>query len=67
MGIVLTISLFTKCDGVRISCCVRFVIPFKLSCAIMNVEIRLLINVLSSNFVLKIKSVMSIVNGNIFI
>ena len=25
------ISSFTKCDGVCISCCVRFLVPFKLS------------------------------------
>ena len=29
--IVSTISSFTKCDGVCISCCVRFLVPFTLS------------------------------------
>ena len=28
---VSTISSFTKCDGVCISCCVKFLVPFNLS------------------------------------
>ena len=44
--IVSTISSFTKCDGVCISCCVRFVVPFKLS-LFKNVEFKLFFPVLS--------------------
>ena len=43
---VSTISSRTKCDGVCISCCVRFLVPFKLSLFI-NVEFKLLFPVLS--------------------
>ena len=46
--IVSLISLFVKCDGVRISCCVRFLVPFKLS-LFMNVELKLLFPALSEN------------------
>ena len=46
--IVFTISSFTKCDGVCISCCVRFLVSFRLS-LFMNVEFKLLIPVLSGN------------------
>ena len=46
VAIVSTISLFTKCDGVCISCCVKILVPFKLSLFI-NVEFKLLFLVLS--------------------
>ena len=44
--IVSTISSFSQFDGVCISCCVRFLVPFKLSLFI-NVEFKLIIPVLS--------------------
>ena len=43
---VSTISSFTKCDGVCISCCVRFLVSFRFS-LYMNVEFKLLFPVLS--------------------
>ena len=43
---VSTISTFMKCNGVCISCCVRFRVPFKLSWFI-KVEFKLLFPVLS--------------------
>ena len=43
---VSTISSLTKCDGVCISCCVRFPVPFKLS-LLINVEFKLSFHVLS--------------------
>ena len=47
MGTVSTIASVAKCDGVSISFCFSFVVPFELSCVFMNVEFRLLLNVLS--------------------
>ena len=44
--IVSTISSLTKCDGVCISCCVRFLVSFKLS-SFINVESKLFFPVLS--------------------
>ena len=44
--IVSTTSSFTKCDGVCIICCARFLVSFKLSFFII-VEIKLLFPVLS--------------------
>ena len=38
--IVSTISLRTKCNGVCISCCVRFLVPFKLS-LFLDIEFQL--------------------------
>ena len=35
-GFVLTTSSFTKCDGVWISCCVRFLVQFNICCVLMN-------------------------------
>ena len=40
VAIVSTISSLTKCDGVCLSCCVRFLVPDKLSLFI-NVEFKL--------------------------
>ena len=44
--IVLTVSSFIKCDEVCKSCCVRFLVPLKLS-LFMNVEFKLLFPTLS--------------------
>ena len=46
VGTVSTICSLTKCDGFCTSCCVRFLVPFKLSCFI-NVEFELLFPFLS--------------------
>ena len=43
---VSTISSLTNCDGVCISCCIRFLVPFKLSLFI-KVEFKLIFPVLS--------------------
>ena len=43
--VIVTISSLTKCDGVCISCCVRFLVPIKLS-LLINVEFKLLFPVL---------------------
>ena len=52
VGIVSTISLFTKCDGVQLSCFVRFLVPLSVSSVFINVEYKLLLIVLSLNIVL---------------
>ena len=62
-GIISSISSFTKSDGVRISCCARFLLPFKFSCVLINVEFKLLFPVLSENSALYLKGVASIVSG----
>ena len=53
--IVSTISSLTKCDGVCISCCVRFLVPFKLS-FFKIVQYKLLFPVISGrmNYSLKV-------------
>ena len=43
---VSTITSLIKCDWVCISCCVRFLVPFKFS-LFLNVEFKLLFPVLS--------------------
>ena len=53
VAIVSTISLLTKCDGACISCCVRFLFPFKLSLFI-KVEFKLLFPLLSGKNELKV-------------
>ena len=52
--IVSTIFLLLKGDGVCISCCIRFLVPFKLTLFI-NVEFKLLFPVLSGKNELKFK------------
>ena len=49
VGIVSTTSSLIKCDGVWISCCVRFFAPLKVFCVLINVEIKLIFSVLSVN------------------
>ena len=44
--IVSKISSLTKCDEICISCCVRFLVPFKFS-LLLNVQFKLLFPVLS--------------------
>ena len=39
-------SSFAKCDGVWISCCVRFLVPLRFSCCMM-VEFKLFFPILS--------------------
>ena len=51
-GIVSTLSSLIKCDGVSISCCVRFLIPLRFSCLLMNVEFKPLLSFLSVNIAL---------------
>ena len=60
--IVSKISLLKKCDWVCISCCVRFLVPFKLSLFI-NVMFKLLFPVLSGKNELQFKGVASTVSG----
>ena len=50
VGSVSTISLFTKSKGV--ACCVRFVVPFRVSCLFTIVELKLLLLALSLNIVI---------------
>ena len=52
--VVSTISSFTNCDGVCISCCVRFLVPFRFS---------LLFPVLSGKNEYQFKEVASTVSG----
>ena len=47
MGTVPTIASVAKCESVSVSFCFSFVVPFDLSCVFMNVEFRLLLEVLS--------------------
>ena len=56
------ISALTKCDAVCISCCVRFLVPFKLSLFI-NVEFELLFPVFSGKNKFELKAVASTVSG----
>ena len=46
--VVWTISSFMKCDGVWISCCVRFLVPLRFSLC-MTVEFKLLFRVSGKN------------------
>ena len=46
-GIVSINSLVTKCDGIRPSCCVKFLVRFNFSCILINKEFKLLFPVLS--------------------
>ena len=57
--VVWTISSFMKCDGVWISCCVRFLVPS------MTVEFKLLFRVSGKN-VLYFNGVASMVSGTTF-
>ena len=41
---VSTICSFTKCDGVWISCFVKFLVPLTFSNVLMNVEFKLLLH-----------------------
>ena len=50
-----TISSFTKCDGVWISCCVKFIVPLRVSCVFMKFEIKLLLLVLSLTIALYVR------------
>ena len=63
--IVSTISSITKCDGVCISCCIRFLVPFKLSLYI-KVEFKLLFRALSGKNKLWFKGVASIVSESFY-
>ena len=47
VGSVSTISSFTKCEGAWMSCCVKFPVPLKVSCVLMNVDFKQLLLVLS--------------------
>ena len=49
---VSTIPLFTKCDGVWISWCVKFLVPLRVLGVFMNVEYMLSLVDLSINIVL---------------
>ena len=48
VAVVWTISSFLKCDGVCISCCVRFLVPLRFSLCI-TVEFKLLFRVSGKN------------------
>ena len=43
---------FAMCDGVHISCCVKFLIPLGFSCVLIDIEFKLLLLVLSLNIAL---------------
>ena len=60
--VVSTISLLTKCDGLFISCFVRFLVPIKLSLFI-KVEFKLFFPVLSGENELQFKGVASTISG----
>ena len=52
IGIVLTVSSFTNCAGARISCCIKFLVPSRVSCVLVDVEFKLLLLVFSLIFAL---------------
>ena len=60
--IVSTNSSLIKCDGVFISCCLRFLVPFKFS-SFTNIEFNLLFPVLSGKNELYLEGVESTVSG----
>ena len=51
-GSVSSFSSFTRCDGVWISCCVKFLVALRVSSILLNDELKLLLLALSLNFAL---------------
>ena len=66
VGNVSIVFLFTKFYVIWIFCCLRFLVPFRVSYVLMNVEFELLLFVLSFKVVLKFSGVVSVVNGATF-